>query len=218
MRPIKLLRLTLIAAGIAGTGSIATASNNPAMDAQVMRINNDWARIKYTVGDKGAQYRALDALAGQAAAVVARFPNQAEPLLWQGIVTSEEAAQASVFRQLGLATRARDILEHAYRIDPKAANGGIAMSLGVLYYKVPGWPIGFGNASRASELLRAALGQDPNGLDANFFYGDYLYAQGNKAGARQFLQKALRASPTPSRPVWDAGRRREVRELLAKIG
>ncbi len=211
-------RLTLLLAAALGLTGVAHASNNPAMDAQVMRINNEWARIKYSVRDKNEQYRQLGALANQAAAVVSRFPGQAEPLLWQGIVTSEEAAQANVFRQLGLATSARDILAKAYSINPRAANGGVAMSLGVLYYKVPGWPIGFGSAAKAKTYLRAALALDPNGLDANFFYGDYLYSQSDRAGAKQYLNRALRAPPTPSRPVWDAGRRAEARALLAKVG
>ena len=61
-----------------------------------------------------------------------------------------------------------------------------------------------------------ALAIDPNGLDANYFYGDYLLDQGDKAGARAYLQKALRAPHDPNRPVWDAGRRREVQALLKK--
>jgi tetratricopeptide (TPR) repeat protein len=206
----------LLAAALAW-GGIAQASDNPAMDAQVARINNEWARIKYQVQDKNQQYLQLDQLAKQAASVSARYPGRAEPLLWQGIVTSEEAAQASMFRQLGLATSARDILDKARSIDPHAANGGVSMSLGVLYYKVPGFPIGFGSAKKARTYLEAALAQDPNGLDANYFYGDFLNEQGDHARARAYLARALKAPKDVSRPVWDAGRRTEVRALLAKI-
>ncbi|MGD9665701.1 MAG: tetratricopeptide repeat protein, partial [Novosphingobium sp.] len=113
-------------------------------------------------------------------------------------------------------TKARDILAKAYAIDPKAANGGAAMSLGVLYYKVPGSPIGFGDDAKAKTLLDQALALAPNGLDANYFYGDYLLDQGDKTGARSHLLKALKAPHDASRPAWDAGRRREVQALLAK--
>ena len=77
-------------------------------------------------------------------------------------------------------------------------------------------PIGFGDTDKARKLLKEALAQDPGGLDANYFYGDFLLDQGDKAGARAFLQKALRAPHDGTRPVWDAGRRREVQALLAK--
>ena len=43
-------------------------------------------------------------------------------------------------------------------------------SLGVLYYKVPGSPIGFGDKDRVGALLCEALALDSNGLDANYFW------------------------------------------------
>ena len=67
------------------------------------------------------QTKALDALAKQAAVLVARYPGRAEPLLWQGIVTSEQANRANIFHKLGLATRARDIIARAYALDPDNA-------------------------------------------------------------------------------------------------
>lgn len=197
--------------------SSASASNNPAMDAAVRRINDQWAHIRYQVVDRNEQYRQLDVLAGQAAQVSARYPGHAEPLLWQGIVVSEEAARASVLRQLGFARSARDILEKAQSIDPNVADGGVKMSLGVLYYRVPGFPIGFGNTAKARALLEAALKQDPNGLDNNFFYADFLNDEGHPAQAKQYVLRGLQAPLNSARPVWDAGRRAEMRALLGKI-
>jgi tetratricopeptide (TPR) repeat protein len=186
------------------------------MSQEVKSINDTWAHIAYEVKGSSTQTKALDKLAQQAALVVQKYPGKAEPLVWQGIVTSEQANRANFLHKLGLATKARNILAKAYSINPKAEDGGAAMSLGVLYYKVPGSPIGFGDKAKAKMLLKQALTVDPNGLDANYFYGDFLLDQGDKAGAKSFLQKALRAPHDPSRPAWDAGRRREVQALLAK--
>lgn len=182
----------------------------------VKSVNDGWAHIVYEVRGSSTQTKALDALAKQAAVIVARNPGKAEPLLWQGIVTSEQANRANFLHKLGLATKARDIIARAYAINPRVANGGAAMSLGVLYFKVPGSPIGFGDDDKARKLLKEALALDPGGLDANYFYGDFLLDQGDAKGARSFLQKALRAPHDMARPVWDAGRRREVQALLAK--
>jgi tetratricopeptide (TPR) repeat protein len=199
------------------SGGAAYASDNPAMDAAVNHIDSEWARIKYQVRDKDQQFHQMDALAHQAAAVVARYPGRAEPLLWQGIVTSEEAGMAGMFQKLGFATAARDILQKAERIDPKVLSGGVPMSLGVLYYRVPGFPIGFGSAAKARAYLKSALAQDPDGLDANYFYGDYLYTQSDYPGAKAYFERALRAPGNPQRPVWYAGRRADVRAELAKV-
>ena len=196
---------------------VAMASDNPQMDGDVMRINNAWAHIRYQVKDRSAQFNQLAALEGEADKVVQKYPGKAEPLLWKGIVVSEEAARASTFRQLGLATRARDILSKAYAINPRVADGGAAMSLGVLYYKVPGWPIGFGSTAKARNFFQQVLQQDPRGLDNNYFYGDFLAQEGDSAHARQFLLRALQAPTNNNRPVWDAGRRAEVRARLAQL-
>ncbi len=208
----------VIAFSLLALAAPAFASDNAAMDAEVLRINNAWAHIRYQVKDRNAQYHQLASLEMQAQQVVQKYPGKAEPLLWEGIVVSEEAARASTFQQLGLATRARDILAKAYAINPRVADGGAAMSLGVLYYKVPGWPIGFGSTAKARGYFQRALAQDPKGLDNNFFYGDFLAQEGDKNGARQYLQRALQAPTNSNRPVWDAGRRAEVRALLGKLG
>jgi tetratricopeptide (TPR) repeat protein len=198
---------------LAGTAQAQSAS----MDQDVSRIAHEWARIRYRVTNRSQQYHQLDTLADQAAAIAARYPSAAEPLLWQGIVTSEEAARAGTFSQLGLAREARRILERAQEINPRAGRGGVPMSLGVLYYKVPGWPIGFGSSTRARQLLQQALAQNPNGLDANFFYADFLESEGDHAGARTYANRALQAPHDASRPIWDAGRRAETRDLLVQI-
>lgn len=186
------------------------------MVSDVKVVNDGWAHIAYQVQGSSTQTKALDRLAQQAAQVVARYPGRAEPLLWQGIVTSEQANRANMFHKLSLATKARDLIAKAYAIDPRAANGGAALSLGVLYYKVPGSPLAWGDDQRAGKLIKQALAIDPGGLDSNYFYGDYLLDQGDKPGARAYLQKALRAPHDPSRPAWDAGRRREVQAALAQ--
>ncbi|SLK03293.1 tetratricopeptide repeat protein [Novosphingobium mathurense] len=213
---IKRSVMTLLAAPLLACALPSAAFADMASD--VKSVNDGWAHIAYEVKGSSTQTKALDQLAKQAATIVARYPGKAEPLLWQGIITSEQANRANIFHKMSLATRARDLIAKAYSLDPRAADGGAALSLGVLYYKVPGSPLGWGDDEKAQKLLKQALAVDPNGLDSNYFYGDYLLDQGDRAGAKTFLQKALLAPHDPARPVWDAGRRREVRALLAKAG
>jgi Tfp pilus assembly protein PilF len=90
-------------------------------------------------------------------------------------------------------------------------------SLGALYYQVPGWPIGFGSKDKAREELMAELRANPRGIDSNYFWGDFLYNQGQYAEAAKTLRTALAAPPRPGREVADAGRRGEVQKLLAAV-
>jgi len=186
------------------------------MTEDVKAVNDNWAHITYEMRGSSTQTKALDKLAHDAAALLARYPGTAEPPVWQGTLTSQQANRANIFHKLGPGQKALDFTAKASALHPQPAHGGGAMSLGVLYYKVPGSPLGFGDKNRAQQLLKEALALDPNGLDANYFYGDYLLDQSDKAGARSYLQKALKAPHDASRPAWDAGRRREVQALLAQ--
>jgi Tfp pilus assembly protein PilF len=86
-----------------------------------------------------------------------------------------------------------------------------------LYYQVPGWPIGFGDKKQAEALLKQAVAINPDGIDANFFYGDFLLNQGRKAEAKTYLQKAMMAQPRPGRELADKGRRQEIQQRLDKL-
>ncbi|WP_204886631.1 tetratricopeptide repeat protein [Parvibaculum sedimenti] len=208
----------LFAAALGGAlfATAPASADQPSMHADVHRLEAEWARVKYQVKDEGEQLTEIESLKKQADAVVRQYPGQAEPLLWDGIVTSENAALANIFQQLGLAKEARGLFERALAIDPSGLNGAISMSLGVLYYRVPGSPLGFGDDDMARKDLETALAKDPNGLDANYFYGDFLVEQGEYDKARNVLVHALDAPVDKERPVWDAGRREEVRQLIAK--
>jgi hypothetical protein len=59
---------------------------------------------------------------------------------------------------------------------------------------------------------------NPEGLDAAYFYGAFLRDKGNNVEATIVLARALESPPDPDRPVWDAGRRAEIKAILAKIG
>jgi tetratricopeptide (TPR) repeat protein len=113
--------------------------------------------------------------------------------------------------------QAKKALEQALALDAEALEGSAYTSLGSLYYQVPGWPIGFGDDDKARELLQKALALNPDGIDPNFFLGDFLYRKGDYEAARQVLEKALKARPRPERPLADEGRRKEIQALLSAM-
>ncbi|WP_343231049.1 tetratricopeptide repeat protein [Variovorax sp. WS11] len=106
--------------------------------------------------------------------------------------------------------------EEAIRINGDVLDGSAYNSLGVLYYKVPGWPVGFGDKAKARELLQKALTLNPKGIDPNYFYGEYLLESKQPEQAVVYLERAIQAPPRPGRQVADTGRREEARALLEK--
>lgn len=214
---VKLLFILFATMSFCMEPPAARASDNPAMGADIRHLEQEWARIKYQVKDEDAQLNQLEALAKEAAVIGERYPGRAEPLVWNGVITSTEAGLASSFSALGLAKAARTMFEQAGQIDPKVLDGAVPTSLGSLYYLVPGFPLGFGDDDKARSYLEQGVAMSPDGLDSNFFYGDFLFGQGEYEKAEHVLNHALLAPAHPDRPVWDAGRRTEIRALLGKI-
>jgi tetratricopeptide (TPR) repeat protein len=214
--PNKLLRVLTGVAFCFVTGGTALASNNKAMDVDIHAIELRWEHIKFDEDGSPDQFDHIDALAKSAAALVERYPGRVEPLIWEGIVTSEEAGMAGSMSALGYAKTAKAVLEQAYQKDPTALHAGAPTSLGVLYSRVPGWPIGFGDNEKARELLAQAVSLAPDGMDANYFYADFLMGQHEYAAAYKILKHALTLPPQADRPLWDKNRRAVIRELMAK--
>lgn len=203
--------LALALTAVLGSGS-ALAD----FDADLLAIQTRWADANYSpAGD--AKEAAFDKLQADAAAFSARNPGRAEPLIWEGIVLSTAAGVKGGLGALGLAKKSREKLEAALKIDPKALQGSAYTSLGTLYHKVPGFPVGFGSDKKAKEYLEKSLAINPDGIDPNYFYAELLFDDDDYAGARKHLEKALQAAPRPNRQSADEGRRREIRALLAKI-
>ena len=58
---------------------------------------------------------------------------------------------------------------------------------------------------------------NPNGIDPNYFYGDFLFRQKRYSEAKLALEKAQTATARPGREVADRGRQAEITALLAKV-
>ncbi len=179
--------LILLAAG----SSMSSAAGDPALDKEILRIAEDWAKIKYLSKDDSERQAKMDVLGEQADALAKRYPGRVEALIWDGIVTSERASLTWGLTALSYASRARDTLLEAYKLDPRALDAGAATSLGVLYYRVPGFPVGWGDSGKARQFLEQAVNNAPNGRDAHYFYADFLYEQGEYQKAEQVLKVAL---------------------------
>jgi tetratricopeptide (TPR) repeat protein len=196
---------------------LAHAETPQSLDAELAAVQSAWAVANYETPSGNARVQALETLSRRAEALVKAFPTRPEPLVWQGIVLSTYAGAKGGLGALGLAKQSRAALEAAMKLDPNALQGSAYTSLGTLYYKVPGFPLGFGNKGKAREYLEQALALNPDGIDPNFFYGEFLFEQDEYAPALEHLQKALRAPPRPGREVADSGRRKEIEALIARV-
>ncbi|MDF3932543.1 tetratricopeptide repeat protein [Pseudomonas citronellolis] len=179
-------------------------------------IQQRWAEIQYHFPEN-QRAAAFEKLAADSARFTREQPTAAEAWIWNGIVTSSWAGAVGGLGALGKVKDARASLEKAVQLDPGALQGSAYTSLGALYDRVPGWPIGFGDADKAEAMLRKALQLNPTGIDGLYFWGDHLYRQGRYDEARAALEKARQAPPRPGRELADQGRRGEIDALLKTI-
>ena len=185
-------------------------------DEVIRPVQDQWAEIKYRVVEKQQADR-YEQLAQKSRQLVDANPGMAEVLVWDGIVLSSEAGARGGLGALSLAKDAKQRFEEALKINDKALQGSAYTSLATLYAKVPGWPIGFGDKEKAETYFKRSLAINPDGIDPNFFYAEYLAERDRNAEARQYLEKALKAAPRPGRELADTGRRQEIRALLERL-
>lgn len=203
--------LAAVLAAVAAGGAAATP-----LDEAVDRLQREWEIIRYQTpaGERARRYEALAARAHQLGQAHVGRP---EPLVCEGQALSSWAAERGGFGGLSIARHAKALYEQAIRLDDHALGGAAYEQLGMLYHRVPRWPIGFGDEDHARELLEQALSIDPQALDANWFYAEFLAETGHPAEAVPYLEKVIATPSRPGRQVGDAGRREQARALLAKV-
>jgi tetratricopeptide (TPR) repeat protein len=187
-----------------------------AVSPEVSRLQQDWAEIKYKQ-PKNQHEKKFASLLKIAEDAASKSPNDPEVLIWYGIIEASYAGARGGLGALSYVKSAKKSFERAIEIKPSALDGSAFTSLGSLYYQVPSWPIGFGDNKKALEFLKKGLAANPEGIDSNFFYGEFLFKNDDYASAEQALKKALASAPRPGRELADEGRRSEIDALLLKI-
>ncbi|OQK16580.1 hypothetical protein AU255_01350 [Methyloprofundus sedimenti] len=164
--------------------------NADALGLAVQNIEAQWAHIHYSVAKK-QQTAAYMQLLAEVTALNAQYPDQAELIIQQAIIIASNAENVDAFKALEAVHQARDLLLRAIELDPNASEGAAYVTLGSLYYMVPSWPIAYGDNDKANTMLKKALAINPNTIDANYFYGDFLAKQGKQQQAVTYFKRAM---------------------------
>lgn len=204
------------AASLAVSALLFVQSAVAEMTPDVLDLQKRWAVANYQLnGDE--QIKAFEKLIDDADLALKNSGKNSEAWIWSGIIKSSFAGIKGGLGALSYAKASKAELEKALQIDDQALAGSAYTSLGTLYSKVPGWPIGFGSDKKARELLEKGLELNPAGIDSNYFYGEYWLDEGEWEKARQYLRKAQQAAPRPGREIADQGRQEQISQALATV-
>jgi len=191
-----------------------------AMSDTTMELAQRWDKLKYQEMDKDQRIAGLKILAEDAKILAKKHSNKPGPKIWAAIALATEGGEVGALGgALSLVKEAKTYLEAALKEHPDAElETSIHTTLGSLYYKVPGWPIGFGDEDKAVEHLNRALELSPAGLDAHFWMGSYLWDETRQyQDAAEHFRQAMQAPDRPGRALADQGRKAEAKALLADV-
>ncbi|MFI0471596.1 TRAP transporter TatT component family protein [Halomonas sp. HMF6819] len=183
---------------------------------ELFSLKNRW---EHTVTELPANQRqsTLEALSDEAETLASQNPNEADVLVWQGIILASYARERGGLGALGTAKEARAVLERAIELDPQGSNASAYVTLGALYDRAPGRPLGFGNSDTAERMFQRALEIRPDGIDVNFYYAAFLKEEGDTQGAREYATRAVEGTARENRQLSDEALRREAQAFLQTL-
>lgn len=211
MKLTTLLRNTLLALLLL-TASLAQASP---LDDALNNLESEWAIIYYQL-PKAQQGAAYAKLLEKSVKLCQEYPKSAGALFWQAVIKASYADRQDPVSALSAIYKTRELLNQTIAIDPKTAGGSAYVVLGSLYHQVPGWPIAFGDDDEAERMFQAGLKISPNGIDSNFYYGQFLLDKGDKAGAIRHFEQASHAPIRPEQVFADTKLEEEAKLALKK--
>lgn len=159
----------------------------------------------------------FERLAGSLDELLEQHPDVADIKVWKGVALASLAREKAGLGGLKPARQARLALERGLEAGP-AADMQVAayVTLGVLYDRVPGGLIGFGDSAQAEAMFQRALALRPEGAEVHFHYAGFLSREGQDALARRSLDQAANAIPRPARLAYDQALIAKAREMLAQ--
>ena len=184
------------------------------LDHSIASLETEWAEVYYQK-DEARQKQTYPMLLQRSSELVKRYPGAAEPKIWLATIMATNAAFESSFDALASLVKAKALLEEAIVINPQALDGAAYVTLGTLYYMLPGWPVSFGDDEKAEQLLKASLSINPQGIDANYFYADFLLNKERFAEAMVFFQRASEAPLRQQQLFADTALHNEARLAFA---
>ncbi|MBR9902679.1 MAG: hypothetical protein GYB15_01810 [Gammaproteobacteria bacterium] len=206
---------SLIAAAI-GSALVLSPLAASAFESELFSLKNRWEHSVAELPDNERE-STLKALAGEAKQLAEQYSDEADVLVWEGIVLASYARERGGLGALGTAGDAREALEKAIEIDPQGLNGSAYVTLGALYDRVPGRPLGFGNSDTAERMFQRALEIRPDGIDVNYYYAAFLQEEGNGQAAREHAQRAVNGTARDNRLLSDEALRRDAEALLNQL-
>ena len=167
---------------------------------------------KHEDGDEGRRTLESGIAAGRQAATLR--DDRPEGFFWMAANMGALAESYGLRQGLRYRGAIKDALEKVIRLDPAFQQGSGYNALGRWYHMVPG--LFGGSESKSEELLRKALGYNPDSILTHVFLAETLFERNKDAEAIGELKKAIAATPSADFEPEDREMQAKAAEELAR--
>lgn len=179
-------------------------------------LEHRWAEIRYQIPEK----QRLQAFNNELTEIGKDPSDCQQSATYQLIQAMIKGSMAKLQNRLDALKMIRQIeahLQSSIKTDPTIMNGMSWTLLGLLYDKSPGWPFSIGDDKAAKHAYQKGLELNPEGINTNFYYGDFLRRKKKTEQARQYLMKASRSKQGNQSEIAYLGRMQDVKRALNKL-
>ncbi len=185
------------------------------LDRIVHAIEAKWASIYFSaeIRDKKNAYTRLLNKTTKLAKQTLASP---ELMFWQATIIASRAEHQNPIEALAAIHKAQDLLIKTIKIKPDTLDGSALITLGSLYHQAPGWPIAFGDDKKAEQYLKKGLQINPQGIESNFYYGQYLLNKDQQEKAIKYFKTALNGPVRKEQEFADSSLKEKIKKIMLK--
>ncbi len=180
-------------------------------------LETNWANVRYQT-PKEQRMKAFESMLISLDKTPQQCLATADYLIIEAMIKgSMIKLNSSSFSTLKKINTIKKLLKQAINKNPAAMDGLAWTLLGLLYDKSPGWPLSIGDDDKAESAYKKGLKYNPDGIDANFYFGDFLRRKDLPLQAKRYLLKANQAKLGSGREIAHQGRLKDVQRALRKL-
>ena len=160
-----------------------------ALNTRSSKVTAELARLKFANAEVETEkskrielYKGCIVTADKALAINA---NEVGALYWKAVAIGKLSEESGILNALRMTRPMEQLFLRVIALDENFDSAGAHKALGRMYYKLPGFPISFGNKEKALFHLKRAHTLFPNDIITRAFYAEVLLDMGRVQEARE---------------------------------
>ncbi len=170
---------------------LAESTQDPAVIAELARLECANADVESKKSKRIALYNNCFETAGKA---LSGNVDEVVALYWKAVAMGKLSEERGIINAQRMTRPMENLFLRVIALNEHYDNAGGHKALGRMYFRLPGFPISFGDKKKAIFHLKRALELYPHDIIARAFYAEALYEMGQKQEAFQ-LAEAILATP-----------------------